>query len=290
MVSYIPCIWIELCSFFAEDDSDNESDDSDDSDDTVEQDAINFVDIATRPSTIECDVHPKQILNCTNTEREPFIRAIRDDDFEAFVNILNLYKHSPKHIEFPEHVLDSIVQKDRADMLDEYIRRTGRGIKIQVATHDEEDIPVVNDKNKVYLGLSVHGKKRTDLAKRNDPNASQKEDKVHVPLVWQAVLNNATGILDYLLGDRPLAAYNFYASSNSSDSARLLKRTPDLAKMLPAWLGWALTPLGESPLTAGIVTKNLATVKLLFEKSPRLMASSLHERYVFNFQPTSSLG
>ncbi|KAJ7124475.1 hypothetical protein C8R44DRAFT_703945 [Mycena epipterygia] len=265
-----------------EDDSDNESDDSNDSDGTVEQDAINFVDIASRPSTIECDVHPKQILDCTNKDREPFVRAITDDDFEAFVNILNLYKHCPKHIDFPDHVLDYIVQKDRTDMLDEYIRRTSCGIKIQASTHDAgEDIPVVNDKNKVYLGLSVHGKKRTDLAKRNDPNASQKEDKAQVPLVWQAVLNNATGILDYLLGERPLAAYNFYASSNSSDSARLLKRTPDLAKVLPAWLGWSLTPLGESPLTAGIVTKNLATVKLLFEKSPRLMAFSLHERVKF---------
>ncbi|KAJ6579649.1 ankyrin repeat protein [Mycena vulgaris] len=202
-------------------DSDNESDASDDSDGTVEQDTINFVDIASRPSTIECD---------------------------PSVNVLNLYKHAPKHIELPTQVFD-------------YIRRTGMGIKIQATVQEgEEVVPVVNDKNKVYLGLSVHGKKRTDLATRNDPNASQQEVKAVVLLVWQAVMQSATGILDYLLGDRPLAAY----------------------KCFPSGLDGASTPLGESPLTAAIASRKLDIVKYLFEKSPRLMASSLHERIKFH--------
>lgn len=258
-----------------ENDSDNESDDSDDSDGTVEQDAINFVDVASRPSAIECNVHPKDILDLGVT----FSKAVEDDDFETFINIFNLYKHSPKHVDLPNYLLNQILNKDRVDMLDEYIRNTGSGIIIQAPAQDgEEETPVTNDKNRVYLGLSVHGKKRTDLAKRNDPNASQREVQAERPLVWQAVSESAISILDYLLGDRPLAAYKFYASSHSSDSARLLKRTPDLAKVLPEWLGWSITPLGESPLTAAIVSKNLDTVKYLFQKAPRLMASSLHER------------
>ncbi|KAJ7165671.1 ankyrin repeat protein [Mycena crocata] len=266
-----------------DDDSDNESDDSDDSDGTVEQDAIDFVDIANRPSTVECDVHPKDVLIPGYFDRELFVMAIVEDDFEAFVNTFNLYKNCPKHVDLPSHLLAWIFNMDRPDMLDEYIRRTGLGIKIQTApiTADEEDVPVINDKNRVYLGLSVHGKKRTDLAKRNDPNASQKDTEPEVPLLWQAVSKGATNILDYLLGDRPLAAYKFYASSNSSDNARILKRTPDLAKVLPGWLGLSVTPLGESPLTAAIVNKNLKMVKYLFEKAPRLMASSLHERVKF---------
>jgi hypothetical protein len=273
----------KTCSFYPEDDSDNESDDSDDSDGTVEQDAINFVDIASRPSIIECDIHPSQLINAGNFQRQPIMIAIIEDDFELFVNILDLYKHSPRHIDYPTNILDQIISRDRVDMLDEYIRRTGLGIKIQETTESgEEAPPVVNDKNRVYLGLSVHGKKRTDLAKHNDPNASQAEVKAVIPLLWQAVSNGATKLMDYLLGDRPLAAYKFYASSNSSDVAKLLKRTPDLAKVLPEWLGWTVSPLGESPLTAAIVStgKKLDIVKFLFEKSPRLMASTLHERQV----------
>ncbi|KAJ7476865.1 ankyrin repeat protein [Mycena galericulata] len=262
-----------------DDDSDNESDHSDD---TVEQDAINFVDIASRPSAVECNVHPKDLLQSGRSSEEPFSKAITLDDFEAFVNIFNLYKHSPKHIDLPNHLLSYIVMKDRVDMLDEYIRRTGMGIKIQAPTpHGEEDAPVINDKNKVYLGLSVHGKKRTDLAKRNDPNASQEEVQHEMRLVWQAVSHSATSILDYLLSDRPLAAYKFYASSHSSDGARLLNRTSELAKVLPEWLGWSITPLGESPLTAAVVSRKMDMVKYLFQKAPRLMTSSLHERIKF---------
>ncbi|KAJ7775677.1 ankyrin repeat protein [Mycena maculata] len=265
-----------------EDDSDNESDESDDSDYTIEQDGIDFVDIATRPSAVECAVHPKDLFKGGSLASEPLSKAIDDNDFEAFINIFNLYKHSPKHIDLPNYLLTSIIRHDRVDMLDEYIRRTGLGLKILNPTaHREEEIPVVNDKNKVYLGLSVHGKKRTDLAKRNDPNASQTEVQKEIPLVWQAVSHNATSVLDYLLGDRPLTAYQFYASSHSSDSATLLKRTPDLEKVLPEWLGWSVTPLGESPLTAAIVSKNRDTVRYLFKKAPRLMASSLHERVKF---------
>ncbi|KAJ7196941.1 ankyrin repeat protein [Mycena pura] len=258
-----------------DDDSDNESDDSDD---TVEEHEINFVDIASRPSAIDCRVHPKDILQAGKADQEPFAKAIDDNDFEAFINIYNLYKHSPKHVELPSNILSNILTKDRAEMLDEYIRRTGSGINIETAVKaGDEPLPVVNDMNRIYLGLNICGKKRTDLAQRIDPNELQKE-KFTVPIVWQAVCSGATSILEYLLGDRPLAAYQYYASNNSSDVARLLKRTTDLAKVLPEWLGWSMTPLGESPLTAAIVGKKLDTVKYLFTKSPRLMASFLHER------------
>jgi hypothetical protein len=263
-----------------EDDSDNESDNSDGSDGTVGQDAINFVDIASRPSTIECNVHPEDILGAarSHSDRDLIYRTITDDDFQAFVNVLNLYKHSPIHVDLPNKLLEYIVGKDRVEMLDEYIRRTGSGIKITTAPEGDEDIPVLTDKNKVYLGLNVHGKKRMDLAKRNDPDASQNAEPVETPLVWQAVSKGAFSILDYLQSDRPLVAYKFYASSNSSETARILKRTTDLAKVLPEWLGWSVTPLGESPLTAAIVNRKLDVVKYLFEKSGRLMSSCLHDR------------
>ncbi|KAJ6473130.1 ankyrin repeat protein, partial [Mycena sanguinolenta] len=267
-----------------DDDSDNESDNSDDSDGTVEQDTINFVDIANRPSTIECEAHPSALFNAAhdNSDRHLIRKAITDDDLEAFVNVLNLYKHCPKHVDFPNYVIEAIALNDRVEMLDEYIRRTGSGIKIRVNDTDEDEIvTVVNDKNRIYLGLNVHGKKRTDLAKRNDPDASQHEEKAEVPLVWRAISSGATNILDYLQSERPLTAYKFYAASNSSENAMILRRTTDLKKVLPEWLGWSVTSLGESPLIVAIVGKKLEIVKYLFEKSPRLMASSLHERVKF---------
>ncbi|KAJ7213244.1 ankyrin repeat protein [Mycena rebaudengoi] len=267
-----------------DDDSDTESDDSNDSDYTIEQDGLNFVDIANRSSTIEVNAHPKLLLSDLPGLRDPLYVTVDADDFEAFVNVLNLYKQTPKHIDIPKHILESIIRKDRVDMLDEYIRRTGVGITTitaQPAQSDEADAPVVNDKNRVYLGLSVHGKKRTDLANRNDPNASPTDRTPQTPLVWQAIEQESLGILDYLLSDRVLTAYTFYAKSNSSDVAHRLRRTENLAKVLPEWLGWTITPMGESPLTAAVAYHKLEVIKHLFAKSPKLMASALHERVKF---------
>jgi hypothetical protein len=59
-------------------------------------------------------------------------------------------------------------------MLDEYIRRTGLGVDVPNAGEtDLEDFVAVNNKNKIYTGISVHGQKRLDLARQNDPESSQ---------------------------------------------------------------------------------------------------------------------
>ncbi|KAK7053725.1 ankyrin repeat protein, partial [Favolaschia claudopus] len=267
-----------------DDDSDNESYDSDNSDDTVEQDTINFVDIANRSSRVECNTHPKDLVHAAydHADRSLLRKAIDDDDLEAFVKTLDLYKNCPKHVSLPDHVLSTIAQKDRVEMLDEFIRRTGSGVQVQLTSSSDDDpIPVVNDKTKVYLGLNVHGKKRTDLANKNDPDASQNDNKLVLPLVWEAITSGATGILDYLQGDRPLAAYKHYASSYNTETAILLKRPSNLAKVLPDWLGWSVSPLNESPLTVAVTSGKLGMLETLFEKSPRLMASCLHERVKF---------
>ncbi|KAJ6554865.1 hypothetical protein B0H19DRAFT_1377542 [Mycena capillaripes] len=253
-------------------DSDTESDDSDAID---EAPVINFVDIANRTSIVECDVHPKRILDA---EESPLLMSVQDDDFEAFINILNLYKHCTKQVDLPPRLLHHLITNDRPDMLDEYIRRTGHGIFIR-GTPDEikVDVPVINDGNKVYLGLSVHGNKWINPVHSDDLPIWQERN----PLVFQAASHGANAILDYLLGDRPLAAYRFYSSSNKTPRAQRIKRATDFAAALPGLLGWSVTPLGESPLTAALVSKKLDTVKYLFKKTPRLMASSLHERIKF---------
>lgn len=282
---------IKLSPIFIDDDSDG---DSACSDETIDQERINFIDVANRPSAVQCEVDPKTmvrdtlanwVINGEMAHLSPLQKAIYDNDFEAFVNIANLYKLLAQPIEFPRDILDVILKKDRVDMLDEFIRRSGEGIDIVKASSEhvgeQDDFQAVNDHNKTYQGLSVHGKKRMDLANRNDPNSDQGGNQTIQPLLWRAAQVNASGIIDYLSGNRPVAAYKFYAASSSDERALRLRRAADLDKVIPGWLGWKITPLGESPLTAAIFGKSLELMKKLFAAQPKLMKASLHERFVF---------
>ncbi|KAG7089892.1 hypothetical protein E1B28_011526 [Marasmius oreades] len=91
----------------------------------------------------------------------------------------------------------------------------------------------MNNRNKAYYGLNVHGKKWKDLARKNDPNANQEEPLVKPPLVWHAAVVGASRIVDYLKSDRPLEAYRYYAMCNSDQLAISLRRTTNLEKVLP---------------------------------------------------------
>lgn len=271
------------------DDSDDESDGSVCSDETVDQ-QVNFIDVAKRPSTVQCDYHPNKQLdeasitwfvNGTQHTGNLIFKAVQDDDFEAFVNIGNLYRVLPGKNNFNPNLLSQILLKDRPEMLDQLIRWTGCGIDLKVMVKEGEQGALPSDgRNKIYLGLSVHGKKRADLAKKNDPNAIDTSMPSDFPLLWRASRDGSKNIIDYLSGDRPLAAYRFYLSSNSDEHAKRLRRTADLDKVLPEWLGWMISPLGESPLTAAIIGKQFKTAKRLFSKQPRLLSSALHERSV----------
>ncbi|KAJ6601282.1 ankyrin repeat protein [Mycena vulgaris] len=258
--------------------------DYDGSDVTVDQAVVKFVDIAKTGATAQCDVYPNLLLSAplswynedgSSHTGSPLTRAVYDDDFEAFVNIANLYKpHS--ELDSDSTLLAAILAKDRPKMLDEYIRRTGAGLAFVAA--EGEGAPAVTDQSRVYTGLSVHGAKRMDLAKQNDPNAFAPAAAQADPLLWQAAGAGACEVVEYLAGERPLAAYRFYAASNSDERARGLRRVLELDKALPELLGWGITPLGESPLFAAVGGKSLPLIKKLFSKAPQLMRSALHER------------
>ncbi|GLB33192.1 putative ankyrin repeats (3 copies) containing protein [Lyophyllum shimeji] len=274
-------------------DSDDGSEDSCDSDATADQAEFTFVDIAKRPSAVETDVHPDKMLDRTTftwyfkdkdeklqqTEGSLLLKAIHDNDTEMFVNVASLYNSAPFPIPLEEQYLEVILEKDRPDMLDAYIRKTGRGIEVQ-HDHEDQEVKARNDKNRVYLGLTVHGKKRADLAKMNDPNATTHYNIY--PLVWKAAADGAEGVIEYLSSHGPLAAYQHYASTGGDERAYQLRRIPDLEKVLPQWLGWTITNLGDSPLMAAILGGNLDLMKGLFAKKPKLMASCLHERIKFS--------
>ena len=273
------------------DDSDNESCNSGDSDITVEgeEKEPKFIDIATRSCAIQTDVHPKtmlqQIVMWRKGERTGqaslLSKTVIDHDLEAFVHVANLYQTLPEAFEMDQAVMDTILQEDQPEILDEYIRRTGSGIDMKSnrkQSGDAEATIAVNDKNKIYLGLNVHGKKRADLARANDPDAIYKEPFFDIPVLWKAAKAKAKAIIEYLAGDRPLTAYRFYASTQSDERAVWLRRATNLDKLLPKWLGWTINNSGDSPLLAAIMANDLDIIKLLFQKAPQMMAATVHHK------------
>ncbi|TFK67259.1 ankyrin [Pluteus cervinus] len=272
-------------SDYTENDSDSEDEDSMDTDEPDLR--INFVDVAKRSSAVQCDVAPKQLLvgkkyNFACEDNGPLSRAIYDDDFEAFINVGALYTVLPTAIEFEDIHLEAALNKDQPEMLDQLIRWSGVGLDdTAVPEPEEKPAEAVAEKKALYLGLNVHGKKRADLATKKDPHSSGDTSKVIHPLVWRAARSSAKKIIEYLASDRPLAAYKFYASTHSNDIAQRLKYTQNLEKVLPEWLGWTISPLGESPLTAAILGRNMDTIKLLFATMPKLMGSTLHTKIKF---------
>lgn len=279
------------------DDEKSENNDSEDGSDSEEDESdgggAEAIDVAERPQHGQSrnNLTPKQMLEVQyqwrfNKENKVgciLERVVDEGDFEAFIRIADLYRSFPKKIEFPSYLLQRIVRNDQVEMLDQFIRWTGLGIKIPVPKKEGEgDEELDHSDSKIYLGLSVHGKKRADLARKHDPNAKRVESE-DFPLLWQAAAKGTKGgkgIIEYLWGDRPLAAYRFYASSNSDSRAKRLKETVDLEKVLPEWLGWTIGPLGDSPLAAAIIGGKVEMVKLLFKLSPQLMATALNTRYV----------
>lgn len=212
-------------------------------------------------------------------------QAIIEDDFEAFVQISDLYKTLPDGNSANQNtVISSVLQNDRLEMLDELIRRAGAGIVVPQPAADaegnsEEQPESSNPVRGPYLGLTVHGKKRKDLATKNDPNAIQGQEEEVQPLVIRAALLGAHETLKYLHGSRPLSAYRYFTSTNSKDPrAKYLRTIPNLAQALTRLLGWELNILNESPLTAAIASNRFKTVQMLYELSPQMVESFLHTK------------
>ena len=258
---------------------------------TAAKKEVRFVDIATRPSAVRSQINPHVLLKTsfgygigTKDNREShdlLTKAIVDNDLAAFIQMANLYRSLPQPLEMSEEVLSAIISYDRPEILDEFIARTGLGIDMHVAQKhigDTAGPKAVNDKNRVYLGLNVHGKKRADLATQNDPDA-QSSSSTFIPLIWRAAKKSAKGIISYLVGQRPLAAYRRYAESHTDERALWLGRVMGLEEHLPVWLGWTTDSLGQNPLTAAIVGNNVETLQWLFEKAPdQLMEDALGQK------------
>ncbi|PBK72133.1 ankyrin [Armillaria solidipes] len=274
---------------------DDDSDvDSDYSDDTVDQDEPTFVDVASRPSAVKSETSQQLFLEETaefppnkddstqsNVHRRLVAWAVATDDMEAFTHLTKLYKYvKDGPIDVYGRILTEIVECDRPEMLDMCIRRSGHDISFVSVHSDEQEgfHHIANDESRVYMGLNVHGKKRKDLARESYPDADSSEDDP-TPLLWQPALAGATKVVQYLGSRRPLEAYKFYSISHN---AIKIRRTHDLEKVLYEWLEWKTNALGESPLTAAVLSNKFETIKAMFDlKSKRLAKSVIHNRTKF---------
>ncbi|KAI9060760.1 ankyrin [Trametes sanguinea] len=270
------------------DESDSDSDEDMDDDET---EAINFVDIAQRPSQVQTNVPPADLLGLVDGYIDPqtkgiigvtpLRKAIMENDFEAFVQIADLYKSLPTPGTLPEIALSWALSYDRPEMLDEIIRRTGKGIYAETPEEEEEET-VDHDSTKptrppakVYLGLNVHGKKRKDLAQKADPDAPSATDNFRLPILWEAAHKGAIGVLRYLATERPTAAYDYYAAAHSDKTAKYIRRIRD---DIPQKLGWTSNQLNESVVTAAVIGNQLEVLKALVDLRPAEMQSALMSR------------
>lgn len=254
------------------------------------EEEINLVDIAKVPSQVHTKISPQHMLSNIAT---PFIgkdgkeycrtlvnKAIIDDDFEAFIQILDLCKSLPGK-SVPGDVLSALIVDDRPAMLDEFIRRTGLGITLtkretapESATQSQEEDDDDPD-HRVYLGLNVHGKKRKDLAK-GDRRNQHYEEEGEEPIVWTAAKLGAIGIVRYLASDQPLAAYKYYASAHGDAHAKLLRRIPDLSTVLPQKLGWTTSSLNETVASAAIFGGKVDILQALCSIRGKEIETALH--------------
>ncbi|KAF6743504.1 ankyrin repeat protein [Ephemerocybe angulata] len=275
-----------------DDDSDDGSEESYESDDTIGQKKeMQFVDIAKVSSTVKSDVHPSKLIKgCTFSFRigdQLEIGCLLDEaihlkDAERFKNIAALYQGLSPPVDLGPYLLDTILRVDSPEILDEYIRISGYGLDFEAAKKATAHLPpIVNDENRVYLGLNVHGKKRADLAQKNDPSSWGHTNAWATPIVWKAAQAGSLNIIQYLATDKPLAAYKHHATAFSDIRAEQLRRTPDLDSVISSWLGWNISTLGESPLTAATNGLSLPAIKTLFSTMPQFMKTTLHQTIKF---------
>ena len=260
-------------------------------DDEEEPQEVHFVDIAQRRSEVQVEVRPERPLQMLHTYQNPKTKqkidcsvlfgAIMSDDFEAFVQIADLYKSLPKPLDLPGEALSWVLSYDRPNMLDELIRRTGSGIELPEDSAEDEDDGKATDgekkkaQPKTYLGLNVHGKKRKDLAQKGDPNTPPVYKTHQVPILWTAAHSGAAGCVSYLTSERVLGAYQYYASTHSDERARYLSRVAD---QLPQKLGIGMNELNESAVTAAVVGDKLDVLKSIIDLRPAQMQPALMAR------------
>ncbi|KAG9049848.1 hypothetical protein FS837_008898 [Tulasnella sp. UAMH 9824] len=290
-----------------DDDGDSDEDGSDANSyasDETEKRPMGYTDISKRFHTASVNVKPNQLLSynakCAieGTSRssgyagyaDPIRTAAIENDAEAFAQIADMMTHLVEPMSIPDHIMLTILQDDSPDLLDTYIRYTGGGLslpKLEAKEHTDDKAQPGHycgeddGEHKFYLGLSVDGKKRKDLARGEDPNAPNQSDaKPTVPVGWHAASRDATAILEYLSSPKAIEAYRYYAETQKTKLAKRLAEVVQNVDDFPKMVGFSISRLGETPVLAAAwqryqADRILPTLKKLMELQPRLTADGV---------------
>jgi hypothetical protein len=161
------------------------------------------MDISHRFSTILISVHPSTLFRASSHISKdglwylaPFAAAVNATDVEATEQILALHELCDPPFSVDPHLeLNNILQCDSPALLDLLKRKFGIGLGVSEEEGDDEPQGTEEARKipKTYLGLDVHGVKRKDLAKRNDPDAPRRSHRFdHIPLLWSAANKGAS--------------------------------------------------------------------------------------------------
>ncbi|KIO26966.1 hypothetical protein M407DRAFT_23791 [Tulasnella calospora MUT 4182] len=293
-----------IIRFDDDDDDDEDSDANSCASDETEKRPAGYTDLAKRFHTVSVKIKPNQLLsydaqcaiegtsgaNGYTGTADPITVATWENDVEAFAQIADMMANLKEPISIPERLRDTILTNDSPDLLDAYIRRTGDGLtlpkpkakesadtKVQAHQHDDDD----DDEYKIYLGLNVHGKKRKDLVRKEDPNApSESDDASKVPMVWRAASYQAIAVLEYLNGPKVIEAYKYYAETYKTKLAKRLAEALQNPEDFPKMVGFSVSRLAETPVLAAVWNPAkpdliLPTLKKLMQMHPRLTADGV---------------
>ncbi|KAG8898026.1 hypothetical protein FRC00_003492 [Tulasnella sp. 408] len=292
----------------------NDSDDDADSDgdscasDETEKRPAGYTNLVKRFNTVSVKVKPDQLLSFSGKwatestsgpdasarDADPITLAALENDVEAFYQIADMMEGLAEPMSFPVRLLQAILAADSPEMLDAFIRRTGEGLSLpqpnvqesaddaDPVQHHESD----NNRRKIYLGLDVAGKKRKDLARREDPNAPDAYAAVtenQIPIVWSAASNQATAILEYLNSPRAIDAYKYYSGTNKTNHAKRLAEVLTNTDGFSQMVGFSASRSSDTLVLAAMRNpskpdKILPTLKKLMELQPRLTADGVRSK------------
>lgn len=245
-----------------------DSDEDYDEDEPLTGAVTDLAALASRDSAVQCDVSPKlffeqRVPSRIDREAKKIIgsgtmahQVSLDGDLEAFVNICDMLQQLPEPQEPDKSCLTGAILGDSPELLDEVIRRSGLGLDLSQLVVSDSSMQLAPNNSKLYLGLTVHGKKRKDLARyiEGGHSHSYDNDRDRIPLLWTAIQNDSKKVIDYLAGSGPLAAYQYYAKTKSTERAEAFRQLQDFDKQLPKLLGIVGNRRGENALIAAILS------------------------------------
>ncbi|EIW81880.1 ankyrin [Coniophora puteana RWD-64-598 SS2] len=267
-----------------------------DDDEVPPSEEPHIIDIKDIPSEVQCKSPPENLLTLSykipsNSQEEGGLsyssivcQAAQKNDRESLEKILDLYDSCEG--DFGDEVMSSIASVDNPAILDIVIRRYGVGIDIPKESDDDWKEAKATNGRRPYLGLTVHGEKRTDLAKKVEGNSSE-DTSEHRPMLYILARETLPHIVEYLGSEGILTSYRAYIDSHEGDDNKkisFLRTACESLETLRSHLGWTESKTGENSLTAALcnieINKALPVLEAMFRARPDYMKNLVNKTLV----------